>query len=106
MDKALELCFTGDVINATEAERIRLVTKIVSHAELMPSARDLAQKIAEGPAIAIELTRKGLYAAMDRDYFAQLDYESYAQNKCFQTADFHEAVSAFQKKRKPRFQGR
>lgn len=106
MDKALELCFTGDVIDAAEAERIRLATKVVSHDRLMPFARELAQKIAEGPAVAIELTRRGLYGAMNRDYFTQLEYESYAQNACFQTADFKEAVSAFQKKRKPQFQGR
>lgn len=106
LDKALELCFTGDIIDAREAERIGLVTKVVPHDDLMQTANDLAAKIAKGPSISIELAKRGIYRAMGGDYLAQLDYESYAQNLCFQTEDFKEATAAFREKREARFQGK
>ncbi len=67
---------------------------------------ELALKIAKGPSVAIELMKRGIYRAVGGDYIAQLDFESYAQNICFQTEDFKEGTSAFMDKREPRFQGK
>jgi Enoyl-CoA hydratase/carnithine racemase len=106
LDKTLELCFTGEIIDVKEAERIGLVTRVVPHDELMKVANELALKIAKGPSVAIELMKRGIYRAVGGDYSAQLDFESYAQNMCFQTEDFKEATTAFNEKRAPRFQGK
>ncbi len=104
-DKAFDLCLTGRIIDAKEALEIGLVTKIVPHDELIPEAKELAAKIAMGPAIAVELTVRGLKRSLNNDLKTQLDYESYAQNVCRGTQDHKEGVQAFLEKRKPKFRG-
>ena len=106
LDKALELCFTGKVVDAAEALRMGLATSVVPHDSLMATSQELAFQIAEGPSTAIELTKRGIYRAMGGDYWASLEYESFAQNVCFQTDDFKEALSAFKEKRKAKFKGK
>ena len=106
MDRALELAFTGDIIDAKEAERIGLVTRVVPHDDLMKVTEELASKIARGPSVAIELMRRGMYRAIDNDFDTQLDFESYAQNICRTTEDFKEGVAAFMEKREAHFQGK
>jgi 2-(1,2-epoxy-1,2-dihydrophenyl)acetyl-CoA isomerase len=105
VEKAMELMVTGDIINADEALRIGLVSKVVSSDQLMITAKDLATKIAAGPSVAIELMKRGLRRALNNDLKTQLDYESYAQNTCRKTEDHKEAIQAFMGKRKPQFKG-
>jgi len=105
-EKAMELMLSRDIIGADEALKIGLVRKVVAPDQLMMSARELAAKIASGPAVAIELTRRGLQRSLDNDLKTQLDYETYAQNICRQTEDHKEGIRAFKEKRKPVFKGR
>ena len=58
--KAAELLFTGDVIDAGEAERIGLVSRTVPHAKLMDEARALAGRIAENPPLALRYMKEGI----------------------------------------------
>jgi enoyl-CoA hydratase/carnithine racemase len=106
LDKALELCFTGKIIDAPEAEKIGLVTRVVGHEDLVSAVDRLAGSIAEGPSVAIELMKRGIYRAAGGDYDAHLDFESYAQNVCFKTEDFQEGTAAFIEKRDARFKGK
>ena len=106
VDKALELTFRGDIIDAEEAMRIGLVTKVVPHDQLMLQARELAVKIAKGPAVAIELSKRGFYRSLNNDLKTQLDYETYAQNLCRQTDDHKEGVRSFMEKREANFKGK
>lgn len=105
MEKALELTFTGDIIDAQEAERIRLVSRVVPPEELMPRAKDLAQKIASGPPISVELVKRVMWEKIRNQLREQLLLESYAQNVCRTTQDQKEAVKAFMEKREPQFKG-
>jgi 2-(1,2-epoxy-1,2-dihydrophenyl)acetyl-CoA isomerase len=105
MEKALELAFTGEIIEAQEAERIRLVSRVVPPEELMTRAKELAQKIAAGPPIALELVKKIMWERIRNQLREQLLFESYAQNLCRTTQDQKEAVRAFMEKREPQFTG-
>ncbi|MDY6907567.1 MAG: enoyl-CoA hydratase [Chloroflexota bacterium] len=103
--KALELMLTGDFVDAKEAERLGLVNRVVPHDELMAAAKELAGKIAKGPPITIELTKRAVYRGMVNDLERQLDFETYAQNICRGTEDHKEGVTAFLQKRDPQFRG-
>ena len=105
ISKALELLTTGDLINAQEAERIGLVSKVVPPEELMPTVKALATKLAQGPAVTIKFLKRGVYKGIHNDFLTQLDFESYAQNVCRQTEDHREGVRAFMEKRPPQFKG-
>lgn len=103
--KALELMWTGDIIDAREAERIGLANRIVAKADLMDEAKKFALRLSSGPSIAIELMKVGVRKAMNNDYEGQLDFESRAQLRCMNTNDFKEGVQSFFDKREPKFTG-
>ena len=106
MAKACELIFTGEIIDAEEALRLGIVSKVVAPEELMPSVYELAQNIAAGPPIAIRLAKRALYRSQDCELRSALEFETYAQNICSETEDAREGIKAFVEKRPPQFQGR
>ena len=103
--KAMELAITGDILDAQEALRIGLASRVVPHEKLMVRAKELAAKIASGPAVAIKLIKRGLLNSLNNDLRKQLDYETFAQYYCRQTWDHQEGIEAFREKRKPEFKG-
>ncbi len=105
LDKALELSFTGEILDAREAERVGLVSKIVPHEELMARAKDLAHRLAKMPPISIALTKAGMWQEIRSRLRNQLYFENYAQNICRKTQDHKEGVRAFMEKREPLFKG-
>jgi 2-(1,2-epoxy-1,2-dihydrophenyl)acetyl-CoA isomerase len=104
--KACELIFTGDLIDAQEALRLGVVSRVLPPEELMPAAHELARKIAAGPPLAIRLAKRALYHNADCDLRQALEFETFAQNICQDTEDAREGVRAFVEKRAPVFRGR
>lgn len=105
MEKALKFFVTADNIDAKEAERINMVSQVVPTDNLMKKATEIAVKIATGPSVAIELTKRAVAQSLTSDLETQLHFENYAQNICFMSADFREGVKAFQQKRRAEFKG-
>src|SRR5262244_114408 len=66
MAKAAELIFTGDLIDAQEALRLGIVSKVVLPEELMSTVYQLARRIAAGPPLAIRLAKRSLYDNAER----------------------------------------
>jgi enoyl-CoA hydratase len=105
-ERAAELLFTGRVIEASEAERIGLVSRVVPHEQLLPAALELATTIADNPPLAVQALKRGLREALDPDWTTLGTWVSETLGALFQTADHREGVAAFLEKRPPSFTGR
>jgi 2-(1,2-epoxy-1,2-dihydrophenyl)acetyl-CoA isomerase len=106
MSKALELMYTGQVIDAEEALAIGLVSQVVAADELMSTVMALAERIAKGPPMAIELAKRLAYRGWRQEVEAQSEYEEYLQRLCIESEDAREGVLSFLEKREPMFKGR
>lgn len=104
--KALEIMYTGDIIDAREAEKLGIVNKVVAAEELMMVTGELARKVAERPPIALELTKQAVYKALVNDIDAQFTLEGYSQRICMESDDFIEGRESFIEKRQPKFRGK
>jgi enoyl-CoA hydratase/carnithine racemase len=104
--RAAELLFTGDPIDAPEAERIGLVSRVVPHEELLPSALTLARRIAQNPPLAVRHMKEGLRRAARGDVDELGAWIGSTLAYLFTTEDHREGARAFVEKRAPRFVGR
>ncbi|HYB90981.1 MAG TPA: enoyl-CoA hydratase/isomerase family protein [Candidatus Binataceae bacterium] len=104
-EQAAELLLTGDIIDAAEALRIGLVSRVVPHDRLMAAATGLAKKIAANPPLAARKIKEGLRRALDPDWRELGAWVSISLAQLFKSADHREGVRAFLEKREPRFSG-
>ncbi len=104
-EKAAELLFTGDVIDADEALRVGLVGRVLPHDELLPAALVLAERIAANPPLAVQHIKAGLRRALDPDWHELGSWVSSTLAELFRTDDHREGVKAFLEKRPPEFRG-
>ena len=105
-ETAAELLFTGRIIDAAEALRLRLVSRVVPHEELLPTALALAGEIAANPPLAVQRLKQGLREALDPDWSDLGRWVSASLGELFTTEDHREGVAAFLDKREPRYVGR
>jgi enoyl-CoA hydratase/carnithine racemase len=103
--KALELFWTGDLIDAAEAERIGMVNKVLPDEQLMGHVHEVADKIARGPQLSVRFIKRAVYQGRSIDLRTSLDLISSHYAVVSSSADHKEAVQSYLEKRKPNFTG-
>jgi enoyl-CoA hydratase/carnithine racemase len=106
LDRALKMSLLSEIYTAWKAMELGLVTDVVPDAELMTSARALAERLADGPPIAIRLTKRMMYKQRTMDLDNALEDAAMATLVANYTEDVKEGTAAFHEKRPPRFKGK
>ena len=104
-NKACELFFLGDTIDAQEALRLGIVNQVVAAEELETATLQFAERLRAAPPIALAAAKHAVYMSQAADLEEMLRFETEAQLRCFESEDGHEGVQAFLEKREPRFTG-
>jgi 2-(1,2-epoxy-1,2-dihydrophenyl)acetyl-CoA isomerase len=86
--------------------RIGLVETVVPHDQLMARTLEIANRLAHGPSVTIELTKQAVYHAMSVSLETHAEYEENLHHKVTHTEDVKEGRLAFREKRQPVFKGR
>lgn len=103
LSKATEMLYTGDFISAHEAAQIGLYNKVVPASDLEAETLQWAERLANGPAFGLAMTKAALNRELDMSLDMALEAEAEAQALCMLNRDFREAFDAFREKRAPCF---
>ncbi|MFB6836753.1 enoyl-CoA hydratase/isomerase family protein [Streptomyces sp. NPDC056361] len=104
--RAKELLFFGDAVGAADAKDLGLVNRIVPAADLEKTAREWAERLAQGPTRALALTKQLVNASLDSDRTTAFAAEAAAQELNMTTRDAQEGVASFVERREARYEGR
>ncbi len=103
---AHELCLTGEMITAEEAQRIGLVNRVYEAAELLPAAEAMAKKIIEKAPLAVKYCMEAIERGVEMPLEEGLFLEATLFGLCCATEDMREGTKAFLEKRPAQFQGK
>jgi enoyl-CoA hydratase/carnithine racemase len=106
LGRAKLMAFTGDIIDARQADHFGLVDILVSESEFPTAVEDLVQKLATGPTKAIAMAKIAINRSLHMDLETALDYSSSLQYSLLQTEDHVEGYTSFLEKRKAIFKGK
>ncbi|MET0988761.1 MAG: enoyl-CoA hydratase/isomerase family protein [Steroidobacteraceae bacterium] len=107
MVRAKRHLLTGDPMTAAEAHRLGVVTDLVdTQAEVLPTAQALAQRIAQLPPLAVQLTKRALNKVLMTRTEEVLDLSFYLEGVTMGSEDMREAIAAFKEKRPGSWKGR
>ena len=105
LERALKMSLFSEVYTAREAAALGLVTEVVPDAELMATARSWAERLAEGPPLAIRIAKRMMYKQLSMTLDNALEDAAMATLVVNYTDDVKEGIAAFHAKRKPHFRG-
>jgi enoyl-CoA hydratase len=103
MARAKYYLLTSDFVDGREAERIGLVSKAVPRDEVLPTAMDIARRLADGPQLAQRFTKRALNQWLRLGGIASFDYSAALELFGFMSADPAEGARAVMEKRPPKF---
>ena len=103
--KAREMYYLNPLIDADEALRLGLVTKVLDDELLLSDAHAVASSLAQGPLVAFAYMKRNLHAAETEPLQTVLDMEALGQARTGMTEDHRDAARAFVEKRAPNFRG-
>ena len=101
--KAMEMCLTGRLMGAEEAEKAGLVSRIVLNENLMEEAKKTAKKIADFSKPAAQMVKESVNRSFEASLSEGLRFERRLFHAMFSTADQKEGMLAFVEKREPNF---
>jgi len=101
--KAMEMCLTGRMMDAEEAERAGLVSRIIPAAELLEETVKTAEKIANHSMPSVIMAKDSVNSALNSTLHEGIMIERRLFHSCFATEDQTEGMTAFAEKRKPNF---
>lgn len=104
--KAIEMILTGAIVDASEAQTIGLISKVVPAAELMDAVRETAGAILSKGPLAVRLAKLVVQSSFETDQSTGLIIERLAQAVLYSSEDKLEGTTAFLEKREPKYQGR
>jgi enoyl-CoA hydratase len=104
--RTMEMVFTGEFIDAIEAQRLGLVNRVVPVELLLEEARKTAEKIAAKAPLAVKLAKEAILKAFNSPLDEGLEYERKSFYLLFASEDRREGMKAFMEKRKPEFKGK
>jgi 2-(1,2-epoxy-1,2-dihydrophenyl)acetyl-CoA isomerase len=104
--RAMDLLMSAEIVDGTRAEAIGLVSRVCAPEQVASEGHAYARRLADGPPVAMALTKGGLHRALERELAEMLAWEADAQATCSKSDDVQEGLRAFGEKRKPEFRGR
>jgi enoyl-CoA hydratase/carnithine racemase len=104
--RATEILMLGEPVSAKDAAAMGLANQVVAPGQVLPAARALARKLADGPELALRMTKKMLDAEWTMSLRPALEAEAQAQALLMMGEDHSEAWRAIKDKRPPKFTGR
>lgn len=105
LSRASELLLLGDTIDAPTSERYGLANRVVPDAKLMDATMEWARRLAEGPTLALSMTKRMLHNELQMDFASGIEAEAQAQALLLRGKDHRAFYEAFREKREPRFTG-
>jgi enoyl-CoA hydratase len=104
--KAMDLCLTGRMMDANEAERSGLVSRVYPVEQLMTETKAIAQTIAAMPLLTLMMAKESVNAAYETTLSEGIRFERRLFHACFGTEDQKEGMAAFIEKRPAQFKNR
>lgn len=106
VNRALEILFSGDPIDAKEAHRLGLLNKIAPVGGVLAAAKALVKIYEKRAPLSLAFAKRAVRTGVQMDLASSVEFERFLVTAIYQTADRKEGIGAFLEKREAKFQGR